>query len=106
MNQLVSTTDETGVRGTAAPIDEALFEMRCAGVPPAYDDKTDTNLDRLDRVIRLSSQLDALLIRTTGAEGSSFRAWADDIQENYMWACADIATELRRLIENLEVSHV
>jgi len=44
-------------------------------------------------------QLHAMLTTITGAGGDSLRAHNLAIQDNYLWACADIAEELCNLIE-------
>lgn len=66
---------------------------------------TNANLDRKDQLQRLSAQLDALLLGTIGERAESFRNWASDIQENYLWACSDMATQIRELLDDSEVSH-
>lgn len=56
---------------------------------------------RLDRANVLSTRLDALLAQTHGAAGDAFRDMGDERQEAYLWACADIARELKQDIEGL-----
>jgi|LakMenEpi03Aug12_release.lakeMendotaPanAssembly.Ray.scaffolds.fasta_scaffold634776_1 hypothetical protein len=39
------------------------------------------------------THLRALLLVTYGAGGDTFRTYSDDIQDTYLWACADMADE-------------
>ncbi|CAG4919264.1 hypothetical protein [Paraburkholderia saeva] len=56
------------------------------------------NLDHQDRADAIVQKLSAMLTVTCGECGESFRMMADRIQDNYMWACADMARELQHLI--------
>lgn len=47
------------------------------------------------------AQLDAMLLSAYGQGGESFRAMADDAQDEFMWACAYMATEIRSLFSAL-----
>lgn len=63
------------------------------------------NLDRKDRASALAAQLEALLHNTHGEAGESFRHGSGELQDNYLWACFDLASEMRKLVDNLEVNH-
>ncbi len=47
------------------------------------------------------AHLEALLKATYGGGGESFRTLCDDFQDRYMWACSDMATEIRELFKQL-----
>lgn len=59
--------------------------------------------DKLDTKAR---QLRALLHQTYGQAGDDFRTTSYELQDDYLWACADIADEiwqgLRELGERLQ----
>ena len=52
-------------------------------------------LDLLNTVNSLSAKLLTLLCNTYGEAGDSFRGLNDELQDNYLWACSDIAAEIR-----------
>lgn len=56
------------------------------------------NLDHTDRIHQLAQKLSAMLTLTTGEPGETFRMMSHDIQNDYLWACADMACELRDLV--------
>lgn len=47
-----------------------------------------------DQLTAKTAQLQALLYMTTGDGREGFVTACDDIQENYMWACQDLASEI------------
>ena len=51
-------------------------------------------LDRLDRLTAAALKMQALLLNACGEQGEGFRLLNDDIQDNYMMACADLAQEI------------
>lgn len=70
-------------------------------------------LCRKDRIDELAQKLSAMLEMTSGEPGETFRRMSDDIQVNYLWACADMSRELRDLVLGVdaeshepEVEHV
>jgi hypothetical protein len=67
--------------------------------------KPDQSLSNLDRAQKLSAQLDALLAVTTGEAGESFRILSDPLQNDFLWACSDMAGELANIIGKMEVRH-
>lgn len=48
-----------------------------------------------------TAHLEALLMMTYGEGGESFRTLREDLQDNYMWACCDMATEIRALFQQV-----
>ncbi len=58
-------------------------------------------LDACNEASILASKLNALLAMTYGEQGESFRNMNDAIQDEYMWACSDMATDLRELVGKL-----
>lgn len=67
--------------------------------------KVGQNLDHLSRAKTLSVQLEALLYTTTGESGEAFRMVSDTLQDNFMWACSDMARELASLLSQVGVRH-
>ena len=57
-----------------------------------------SDLDRDDSINAIALKLSAMLALTSGEPGETFRRLSDDIQGNYMWACADMARELMDLV--------
>ena len=64
-----------------------------------------SNIDVVTRAQNLSLQLDAQLTVTTGEVGDSFRMLSDVLQNNFLWACSDMAGELANILNELEVRH-
>ncbi|MFT3818311.1 MAG: hypothetical protein QM750_11865 [Rubrivivax sp.] len=70
-----------------------------------------TAMELEDELTKKLIQLDAMLDMTWGEQGESFRCLSDENQGNFMWACSDVASEVRRLASQLsgalreEVSH-
>lgn len=56
------------------------------------------DIDRLDRLSELSSKLYSLLAMTHGEAGTTFRNLNANLQDNFMWACCDMARELQNLV--------
>ena len=52
-------------------------------------------LDLLNTVNSLSAKLHALLCNAYGEAGESFRGLNDELQDSYLWACTDIAAEIK-----------
>lgn len=65
----------------------------------------DTNHERKELTDRIQSnarKLRALLDNTYGAEtGENFRRMHADRQDEYMWACADMAVEIVEALDRL-----
>ena len=61
-----------------------------------------SELSPLNRAQALASQLSALLEATTGEAGEGFRVLSDHVQNDFMWACADIATQLKKALEEVD----
>jgi hypothetical protein len=48
----------------------------------------------IDRAQQLAVQLQALLCHIYGTGGEAFRSLNDTLQDNYLWACADVCEAL------------
>jgi hypothetical protein len=59
------------------------------------------SIDKIDKLGAASAKLDALLACTYGGPGESFRDMSDDLQDNYLWACSDLAGEIKTLVGQL-----
>lgn len=69
-------------------------------------ESTVRQIDLLDRATELSSKLKALLAMTYGAAGESFRGMSDELQDEYLWACAGMADELKSAVYELATASV
>lgn len=58
-------------------------------------------IEDLDDLSKKTAQLDALLYMTYGEGGDVFRRSSGAVQENYLWACAELASEARKLAQKL-----
>lgn len=56
-------------------------------------------MDNFDKLSALSQQLHALLLHAYGEGGEVFRRMRGDTQDAYLWACSDIAGEIKGLVE-------
>jgi hypothetical protein len=61
-------------------------------------------LEVLDKLTCASLKLDALLACTYGQNGESFRDNNDEIQDTYLWACSDLAQEIKTLAHQLSAT--
>lgn len=59
------------------------------------------DMEALDRAIELSMKLNAMLMTTYAENGDSFRSLNDSLQDAFMWACSDMADELKRAVQSL-----
>jgi len=59
------------------------------------------DIENLENLSKKTAQLDALLYMTYGEGGDAFRRSSDTVQENYLWACAEIASEASKLAQKL-----
>ena len=59
-------------------------------------------LDALDKAHRLTAKLEALLSMACGDAGHLLRTMDPALQDAYMWACSDMATELKGCLGALE----
>lgn len=63
----------------------------------------------IDRIERLSQQLDTLLCSFTGEGWECFSGWSGEMQQELLWTASSMATELRRVIQTnrlrVEVAH-
>lgn len=59
------------------------------------------DIENLDELSKKAAQLEALLLMTCGEGGEVFRRKSDEIQENYLWSCSEIASEVSKLAQKL-----
>lgn len=59
-------------------------------------------LDRFDSLQQKLAQLDAMLTMSYGCAGEAFRNMSDALQENFLWACSDLASECVELVSVLD----
>lgn len=71
-------------------------EAQAAGHP--HDASPD---NPLDRATFAAIKLKAMLENTYGGSGEAFREMNVKLQDAYMWACADLATELMDSIDQI-----
>jgi len=50
-----------------------------------------------DTLLKKIAQLEALLHGTYGEAQEGFNSMADELRDNYLWACADLAGECKEL---------
>lgn len=58
-------------------------------------------IDHQDVVETKARQLRALLENTYGGGGEAFRGLNEQLQDHYMWACADMADEIVKSLDAL-----
>lgn len=58
-----------------------------------------SQLDDVDKLCALSTQLSALLRMIYGEGGEAFRNKSDALQDSFLWACGDMASEIARLVD-------
>ena len=58
-------------------------------------------LDDIDALMARVSKLQAMLAMTYGQAGESFRSMNRTLQDNYLWACADLAHESEGLLRQM-----
>ncbi|RYF60105.1 MAG: hypothetical protein EOO27_07045 [Comamonadaceae bacterium] len=64
-----------------------------------FDDWADQgSSERREQLVALSIKLDALLAFTYGESGEAFRNLHGDVQDAYLWACSDMAGEIKGLV--------
>ena len=52
----------------------------------------------LERAAELATQLEALLQHTYGNSAEAFQSMNDQLQDAYLWVCADLAAQLRKCL--------
>ena len=78
-----------------------LFIMAINTVNTPHSPERTISLDTMNKLGAASAKLDALLTFTYGGPGESFRDMSADLQDNYLWACSDLACEIKTLVEQL-----
>lgn len=93
------TPDEKS-RTSAAQNDKTKTVIRSASGGPLY--ALAEGAERNDIQSTLSAklgQLEAMLMITYGCGAETFQNWSSEIQDNYMWSCANLAKECGALAE-------
>ena len=67
--------------------------------PTAPASKTAAMVEAIDSAYAHISKLEALLQNTYSESGPAFRNLRDDIQDSYLWACADLAAAVKAALE-------
>lgn len=65
------------------------------------NDTKPTDLELENVIDKNAAQLSALLANTYGGAGESFREMNDQLQDAYMWACADMANAIAASLDEL-----
>lgn len=55
----------------------------------------------MDELTEKIAKLSAMLCITYGEGGESFRNHRDTVQDCYLWACSDLAYDVKELVGNL-----
>ena len=63
-------------------------------------------IDRLDSLQQKLAQLEAMLMMSYGCAGETFRCMNDVLQDNYLWACSNLASECKDLVFGLSSASV
>lgn len=50
--------------------------------------------DSAEKLQAVAAKLGAMLNHTFGNSGEAFRCLSDDLQDNYLWACAEMMEEI------------
>lgn len=83
----------------------AIHALQAGTLELPTDTKTITlrmGLDDNDRLAQLTLKLNALLAHTYGCSGEEFRNLNDEIQDSYMWACSDMASDIKELVYSMQ----
>lgn len=57
--------------------------------------------DSANRLQAVAAKLAAMLNHTFGNSGEAFRSLSDDLQDNYLWACAEMMEEIHEIVTEL-----
>lgn len=60
----------------------------------------------IDLLTKKADQLHSMLTVTYGGGFEAFHAFSDSIQDNYLWACADLAEDIGKLAERINSERV
>lgn len=58
--------------------------------------------DALEEIHTTCLQLEALLANTFGESGESFRNMNNELQDNYLWCCTNMASALKRSVSRAQ----
>ena len=62
--------------------------------------KTAALVDAIDQAYAHISKLEALLQNAHGESGPAFRNLHEELQDSYLWACADLAAAVKTALES------
>ena len=82
---MATTTKPTGNNATATP---------------------KTVSEQLDYLTAKLAQLSALMAHAYGESGEAFRNLNDDLQDTYLWHCADVALDCHQAIGNVHSQYL
>jgi hypothetical protein len=78
---------------------------RTSGTPMTLAIRPDADSNHVTDLLHAKlAHLEAMLMATYGESGEDFRGWNDTLQDNFMWACGDLATECRALFGALDTA--
>lgn len=60
--------------------------------------KLSDQLDDFDELAKKASQLSALLFVINGEGYGNFSLYSQEIKENYLWTCSDLADQIDKLL--------
>ena len=61
--------------------------------------KTTAMVDAIDAAHTHALKLQAMLQHSYGSSGEAFREMRNDVQDNYMWLCSDLANSIITALE-------
>lgn len=96
-SELFKTTQARAALAGQPP--SAKQEITMAKKPTTPATKTEAMVDAIDKAYSHVSKLEALLQNAYGESGPTFRNLNDDLQDAYLWACADLAASLKAALE-------
>lgn len=62
-----------------------------------------SNYGPVEEASQLIGQLSAMLGHAFGQSGDAFRSLLDEDQDNYLWACSNLAERLKVIINDLSM---
>lgn len=65
------------------------------------DDTVQSEGECFDRAHEAANKLHALLMHTYGESGTHLRSMSGELQDHYMWACSDLASEIVSALDGL-----
>jgi hypothetical protein len=66
----------------------------------------ETVSEQLEDLTAKLTQLSALMAHAYGESGEAFRNLNDDLQDTYLWHCADVALDCHQAIDNVHSQYL